>query len=72
MQHPAFQSNPFETMQQHLRNSLAKDKLQLEQQSKERTEKEQATKAVKKERKKERLQATGGRHRKKFRATRKR
>ena len=40
LQHPSFQKNPFETMQEHLRNTLADDRKQHEILSKERTEEE--------------------------------
>lgn len=40
MQHPAFKKDPFETMQEHLRNTYAEDRKQQEINSKERTEQE--------------------------------
>ncbi len=40
LQHPAFKSNPFETMQDHLRNTLQQDREQHEMLSKKRTEEE--------------------------------
>lgn len=38
LQHPSFKSNPFETMQEHLRNTLQQDREQNEMVSKKRTE----------------------------------
>ena len=40
LQHPSFKSNPFETMQEHLRNTLQQDREQNEMVSKKRTEEE--------------------------------
>ena len=40
MQHPSFIANPFETMQEHLRNTLAANREQMEHQSKLRIRKE--------------------------------
>jgi hypothetical protein len=69
MQHPAFQKDPFETIREHLKNTLAKDCAQQKKDQvkhvRERKEKEVQKKAVKKEQgiKKKR---------KKFKATRSR
>ena len=38
LQHPAFKTDPFETMQEHLRNTLAEERKQQELVSKKRTE----------------------------------
>lgn len=40
LQHPAFKKSPFETMQEHLRNSFSEDRKQQEFLSKKRTEEE--------------------------------
>lgn len=40
LQHPAFKRDPFETMQEHLRNTLAEDRKQHEMVSKKRTDEE--------------------------------
>lgn len=40
LQHPSFKANPLETMQEHLRNTLAEDRKQHEMKSKKRTEQE--------------------------------
>ena len=40
LQHPAFKKNPFETMQEHLRNTFSEDRKQQEFLSKKRTEEE--------------------------------
>ncbi len=40
LQHPAFQKDPFETMQEHLRNTLAEDRKRHEIVAKKRTEEE--------------------------------
>lgn len=71
LDHPAFQSNPFETIQQHLRNTLAGSAKEQEQKSKERTKTDRQGKEAKKQQKRERIQAAGGKHRKKFHAARK-
>ena len=70
LQHPAFQSNPFETMQEHLRNTLATQAQELKAKSQKRAKVEREEEEAKKKQKKERMQAAGGRHRKKFNATR--
>lgn len=71
LQHPEYVKNPFETMQEHLRNTLKRQKEQQEQTSKERTQ--QLDEQVKK--KKQQQMADGGvtkkkKSRKKFKATR--
>ena len=71
LQHPAFQSNPFEAIQQHLRNTLAGQAMDQDAKSRERAKEDKQKEAVKKKHKKERIQAAGGRHRKKFHAARK-
>ena len=70
LEHPAFQSNPFATIQEHLKNTLAGQAKELEKEGKEK-EKIKATLAEKRKKiKKARQRADGGKHRKKFRATR--
>ena len=71
LQHPAFQSNPFEAIQQHLRNTLAGQAQELEKKSNERTKAILQKEQVQKQKRKERIQESGRRHRKKFRAARK-
>jgi hypothetical protein len=71
LQHPAFQSNPFDAIQQHLRNTLAGQAQVLEAKSKERYEANLQKEQAKKEKKKQRIQEAGGRHRKRFHAARK-
>jgi hypothetical protein len=71
LQHPAFQSNPFEAIQQHLRNTLAGQAQELEAKSKERYKSDLQKEQVKKQKRKQRIQESGGRHRKKFHAARK-
>mmetsp|Transcript_16676 Transcript_16676/g.45806 ORF Transcript_16676/g.45806 Transcript_16676/m.45806 type:complete len:249 (-) Transcript_16676:320-1066(-) len=52
MQHPSFKQDPFETMQQHLKNTFAEERKQQELLSKKRTEQEklksEAKKSIKK------------------------
>jgi ABC-type dipeptide/oligopeptide/nickel transport system ATPase component len=71
LQHPAFQLNPFESIQQHLRNTLAGQAQELEAKSKERYKADLQTEQAKKQKKKQRIQESGGRHRKMFHAARK-
>lgn len=71
LQHPAFRLNPFEAIQQHLRNTLAGQAQELEAKSKERYKTDLQTEQAKKQKKKQRIQESGGRHRKKFHAARK-
>lgn len=70
LEHPAFQSNPFATIQEHLKNTLAGQAKELESEGKtkalEKTKLADKRKRVKKARQRE----DGGKHRKKFRATR--
>jgi hypothetical protein len=47
LQHPAFKKDPFETMQEHLRNTLAEERRHQEIISKKRTEKEKQKRAEK-------------------------
>lgn len=70
LQHPAFQSNPFEAMQEHLRNTLAKQGEQQEAESKKRILEEKKQAEKRKQDKKERRK--GKKHRSKFKATRSR
>lgn len=67
LQHPAFQSNPFDTIKQHLKNTLADQAEEQQVKSELRTKQELEEAAKRKEAKKERL---GVKHRKKFHATR--
>lgn len=71
LEHPAFQSNPFEAIQQHLRNSLSGQAKEQEIKSLERQKEDKKKQDLKKKLKKERIQAAGGKHRKKFHAARK-
>lgn len=66
MQHPSFKANPFETMQEHLRNSLGGNREKMEQKAKQRAmkEKNEAEEAVRQ--KKERLQGIKKKSKKKF------
>mmetsp|Transcript_30034 Transcript_30034/g.70814 ORF Transcript_30034/g.70814 Transcript_30034/m.70814 type:complete len:135 (-) Transcript_30034:1320-1724(-) len=52
LQHPSFKQDPFETMQQHLKNTFAEERKQQELLSKKRTEQEklksEAKKSIKK------------------------
>ena len=76
LQHPSFQSNPFEALQEHLRNSLAKQGKEQQEASVLRIQKETKAKAQRKQDKKDRLrQATfkgKKKGRSKFKATRSR
>lgn len=76
LQHPSFQSNPFEALQEHLRNSLAKQGKEQQAASVVRIQKETKAKALRKQDKKDRLrQATfkgKKKGRSKFKATRSR
>ena len=56
LQHPSFKANPFETMQEHLRNTLAQQKTELESKAKERSGQEKVQRELKRTQKKERLQ----------------
>jgi Ribosome biogenesis protein SLX9 len=71
LQHPAFQSNPFEAIQQHLRNTLSGQAQELEEKANERTKADLQKEQVQKQKRKERIQESGGRHRKKLHAARK-
>eukprot|EP00339_Tiarina_fusa_P015890 CAMPEP_0117030378 /NCGR_PEP_ID=MMETSP0472-20121206/21930_1 /TAXON_ID=693140 ORGANISM="Tiarina fusus, Strain LIS" /NCGR_SAMPLE_ID=MMETSP0472 /ASSEMBLY_ACC=CAM_ASM_000603 /LENGTH=205 /DNA_ID=CAMNT_0004738431 /DNA_START=81 /DNA_END=698 /DNA_ORIENTATION=+ len=66
MQHPAFKTNPFETMQEHLRNTFADDRKKMQKQAKERNIKEKKEAEEKAEQKKERLQGIRRKPKKKF------
>lgn len=76
LQHPSFQANPFEALQEHLRNSLAKQGKEQQEASLARIQRETKAKAQRKQDKKERLrQATfkgKKKGRSKFKATRSR
>lgn len=69
LQHPSFKENPFETMQEHLRNTLAQQKAELELKARERSDQEKVQREAKKEQKKERLQGVK-KNKKKYNATR--
>jgi hypothetical protein len=71
LQHPAYQEDPFATMQEHLRNTLAKQKEQQQAESKERTKEEQTKLDAQKKLKKEQLKGKK-KPRKKFKAARSR
>lgn len=66
LQHPAFRENPLETIQQHLKNTLAGQAQRQQLKSQERTRQEQIKVQTEKEQKKEH----GPKHRKKFHAAR--
>jgi hypothetical protein len=70
MQHPAFIADPFETMQEHLRNTLADEKKQLEDQAKARSQQEKETVEAKKKQKKKMLLGVKKKSKKKFKAGR--
>lgn len=72
MEHPAFQDNPFETIQQHLKNTLAGQAKELDQQSAIRTKQDAVAEEKRKKEKKELQRERGGKHRKKFKASRSR
>lgn len=55
MQHPAFKANPFATIQEHLRNSLEKNKKKLEAEASDKRKKNDELKEKRKMEKKERL-----------------
>ena len=55
LQHPSFQSNPFATMQEHLRNTLAKQATQQEEVAKKERQEDAQREKEKKEAKKERI-----------------
>ena len=55
LQHPSFKSNPFATMQEHLRNSLAKQAEEQENTAKDERKKEAKKAEEKKEARKERI-----------------
>lgn len=55
MQHPSFKSNPFATMQEHLRNTLQKNKEKLEADAKAKMQKEKDLQDKRKMEKRERL-----------------
>ena len=69
LEHPAFQANPFETIQEHLKNTLKNQQIILEQEGNARQKANDKAREQKKLLKKEKLQGGGGKHRKKFRAT---
>lgn len=55
LQHPSFKSNPFESIQQHLRNSLSDDAKKLKLDSIKRNEEDDKAAVKKKEERKERI-----------------
>lgn len=72
LQHPKFKEDPFATMQEHLKNSLAEDRTEQEALSEERSKAENLKTEEKNRRKKERLegvQRKGGRKKYKPRRT---
>mmetsp|Transcript_19457 Transcript_19457/g.28841 ORF Transcript_19457/g.28841 Transcript_19457/m.28841 type:complete len:202 (+) Transcript_19457:71-676(+) len=70
MEHPEFKSNPFATIQEHLKNTLANQAELLKKESKIRSKQLAAEEEQRKKAKKEKLQDRGGKHRKKFHAAR--
>jgi len=71
LEHPAFQANPFATIQEHLKNTLFPQKQILEQEAMQRNKATAARLEQTKIRKKEQQQSVGGKHRKKYTAARK-
>lgn len=72
LQHPAFKANPFETLQEHLRNTLADEREQLKAQSQQRTQEENQKQEEKKRLKKDRLEGGKKKKKKKYKAGRSR
>ena len=50
--------SPYEQLQEHLRNTLAQQKVELESMAKERSDEENLQRELKKQQKKERLQGS--------------
>jgi hypothetical protein len=69
MQHPAFKADPFATIQEHLRNTLAEEKVKQELQEEQRTKKDTVQMEQQKRQKKKRLQGVK-KPKKKFKAAR--
>jgi hypothetical protein len=69
LQHPAFQANPMETMQEHLRNTLAPLAKQQSVQSKQREQEDKIKQDVKRQQKKDKMKEAH-KSRKKFKAGR--
>jgi tRNA(Ile)-lysidine synthase TilS/MesJ len=55
-QHPAFKEDPFATLQEHLKNTLAEQKEKRQKEASEKAEHDKKKKEEKKQEKKERLQ----------------
>jgi hypothetical protein len=70
LEHPSFQSNPFATIKEHLKNTLALSAQGVRAQSALRDKQVAAKDEEKKRIKKEKLQERGGKQRKKFRGAR--
>jgi hypothetical protein len=70
LEHPSFQSNPFATIKEHLKNTLALSAQDVRAQSALRDKQVAAKDEEKKRIKKEKLQERGGKQRKKFRGAR--
>lgn len=70
LEHPSFQSNPFATIKEHLKNTLAVSAQDVKEQSALRDKEIAAKDEEKKRIKKEKLQERGGKQRKKFRGAR--
>ncbi|KAL3940737.1 MAG: hypothetical protein SGBAC_004769 [Bacillariaceae sp.] len=69
LEHPSFKENPFETMQEHLRNTLAQQKAELESKARERSDQEKKQREAKRKQKKKRSQGMK-KTKKKYNATR--
>ena len=67
-QHPAFKADPFETIQEHLRNTLAEQREHLQLEAEKRTHEERRKQEEQKQRKKERLQGVRKKSKNKFKA----
>lgn len=69
LEHPAFKADPFGTLQEHLKNTLAEQKEKREKDSIKKAEEDKLKKEAKKQEKKERLQGVS-KSRKKYRPRR--
>jgi ABC-type dipeptide/oligopeptide/nickel transport system ATPase subunit len=69
MQHPAFKADPFATIQEHLRNTLAEEKVKQELQEEQRIKKDKVEVEQQKRQKKKKLQGVK-KPKKKFKAAR--
>jgi ABC-type dipeptide/oligopeptide/nickel transport system ATPase subunit len=70
LQHPAYKADPFQTMQEHLLNTFARDRKQQELLAKQRDETDKHKAAEKLKLKKERLDGIKKKNRKKYKPRR--